>query len=425
MRNKLSWLLLRITRAFWFRVSLYGIGAICAALVARWTTPFFPDGFADLIRSGTSRDMLTIIASSMLVVATFALGTMVQAFAAAANLATPRAARVLIDDTRSQNVLATFLGAFVFSIVGLFAESFGYYSKTGEAVMLTASGAVIALVIVTLFSWLDHLANLVRLGETMRKVEARAENAFRDRAKSPRLGGGDPTGAPPTNWSICTEHTGYLVHIEISALQALAERAGGTIRVIRLPGELADPSRPLAQASWQPDERQEAKIRAAFTLAPERSFDEDPRFCLSVLAEIGSRALSPGINDPGTAIGIITTQQRLLTLWARGLEHNDDEPPCPRVLVDELATRDIFDDAFGPLLRDGADMIEVGLRLQKSLLALSRLGRPDYAENASRLSEKALRHSKLALDLEEDHDLLRDISADISPPPDGSAPRDL
>ena len=70
---------------------------------------------------------------------------------------------VLIEDPSRRDVLSTFLGAFVFSMVGIFAESFGYYGKEGEVVMLAAAGVVIVLVIGALFACVDHLANMVRL----------------------------------------------------------------------------------------------------------------------------------------------------------------------------------------------------------------------------------------------------------------------
>jgi uncharacterized membrane protein len=47
-----------------------------------------------------------------------------------------------------------------------------------------------------------------------------------------------------------------------------------------------------------------------------RYFDEDPRFGLITLSEIASRALSPAVNDPGTAIQIISSYVRLFSLWA-------------------------------------------------------------------------------------------------------------
>jgi hypothetical protein len=280
------------------------VAALVTALVADWATPLVPPELAERVRDGAARQILTIVASSMLVVATFSLGIMVQAFAAAAQLATPRATAVLIDDPVSQNVLSTFLGAFVFGMVALFAHSVSYYDKGGEAVLLVASAALVAVVTATFFGWLDHLANLVRLGETIAKVERRGAEALTARAAAPHLGGVAPSDPAP-EWLVLPEETGYVRHVDVPRLQKIAEAAGGRVRVVRTPGRLADPTAPLARLDWGADPETEAAVRAAFTLGPERSFDQDPRFCLAVLTEIASRALSPGVNDPGTAIGVL------------------------------------------------------------------------------------------------------------------------
>jgi uncharacterized membrane protein len=162
----LHWAWNRITSRLWFRVSLFAVAAVLTTLIAKAVAPLVPVWITESIGERATWDILSILASSMLVVATFSLGTMVQAFAAATSSATPRAARILIDDPYSQNVLATFLGAFVFAMVGLVALGFGFYSLEGEAVLLFAAGLVILLVISTFFAWLDRLANMVRLGET-------------------------------------------------------------------------------------------------------------------------------------------------------------------------------------------------------------------------------------------------------------------
>ena len=350
----------------------------------------------------------------MLVVATFSLGTMVQAYAAAASIATPRATRMLIEDPFSQNMLSTFLGAFVFSMVGIFAQSFGYYGQEGEVVVLVASGVVIVMVIAALFACVDHLANMVRLGATIAKIESRAEGVMRARAASPYLGGVRlPPDAPPAAHPIVSNRTGYVQHIDAKALQKIAAAAGGYLRLGRGPGALVDPMHPLLHASWETDADEADAIRKAFTIGTERSFSEDPRYCLAVLAEIGSRALSPGINDPGTAIVIIATQQRLLTLWARDMEPPEDPPPCDRLLVPDIETGDLFEDAFAPLLRDAAGMLEVGIRLQKAFAVLAEAGPPDYAAHARALSQKALRHARVALQLDEDADALAVLAAKV------------
>lgn len=59
------------------------------------------------------KPLLTIMASSMLVIATFSVSSMVSAYASASNTATPRAFSLVVADDASQNALSTFLGAFI------------------------------------------------------------------------------------------------------------------------------------------------------------------------------------------------------------------------------------------------------------------------------------------------------------------------
>jgi uncharacterized membrane protein len=181
-------------------------------------------------------------------------------------------------------------------------------------------------------------------------------------------------------------------------------------------GTVADATCPLVWTDWPPDAEERDALRAAFTLGPERSFDQDPRFCLQVLAEIGSRALSPGINDPGTAIGILVGQQRLLTRWGeRNRDRAAEEPSFPRVAVAPLTAADLFNDAFGPFLRDGAGFVEVGLKLQKALVGLAALDLPGFAGEARRLSRGALDHAAGALATEAERERLAAAASPLMP----------
>ncbi len=395
----------KVTGRIWFRSGLFGLVGVATVALAASVGPVFPEGWSERIGSGSVRDLLEIMASSMLLVATFSLGTMVAAFTAAATIATPRASTILIDDPVAQNVLATFVGAFVFSIIGLVALSAGIFAEDGRTVLLVVTVAVILLVIATLFGWLDYLANLVRLGEVLNKLEARAVETMLARAKSPYLGGLPfvelPAGAHPVH----QDETGYAASIDMPALERIAETAGGTIHVEITPGQLVDPSRALARSSWRPSDAERAAIRKAWVVARERSFDQDPRYCLIVLSEVASRALSPGVNDPGTAIAIIGRLQRLLAIWAaerRRAPGGEDWPLSRRVHVRPLVAAELFEDSFGPLARDAAPMVEVGIRLQKSLNALSRMCEDDYAQAAKLQSGRALDQAREALVLASD-----------------------
>lgn len=128
-------------------------------------------------------------------------------------------------------------------------------------------------------------------------------------------------------------------------------------------------------------------LLAGVVIGDARTFQQDPRFGLVVLAEIASRALSPAANDPGTAIDVVGTAVRLLSLW--GEQHWEKEPvrKYPHVAVPALSAADFFDDVFRPVARDGAGMVEVGAALQKAFqdLASSEVsGFADAARHHSR-----------------------------------------
>ena len=132
-----------------------------------------------------------------------------------------------------------------------------------------------------------------------------------------------------------------------------------------------------------------ARIARAFVIGKDRLFDEDPRFGLVVLAEIADKALSPGVNDSGTAIAIIGSLARLLVLWAAPVE-TAAEPTYDKSRGAGTLGADMFDDAFTPIARDGAGAVEVVVRLQKALSSLASHG------DAS-MQDAARAHGRMAL----------------------------
>jgi len=133
------------------------------------------------------------------------------------------------------------------------------------------------------------------------------------------------------------------------------EREGGVI-VFALSGAFAMPGRPLAILQAGPREQHspdDEGVRQAFEIAGERRFDHDPRFSLVVRSEIAGRALSPAVNDPGTAIDIVGTFVRLFVLW-NDTPQGESKPEHDRVEVPKVSVDDMFDDAFTAIGRDGA-----------------------------------------------------------------------
>jgi uncharacterized membrane protein len=404
----------------WVRSALYGVVALALALAAPPLTNYLPGSLTAWVKPDSLKSLLEIVASSMLLVTTFSLGTMVTAYTAAANLATPRASKVLIDDPISQRVLSTFIGAFVFSIVALMALALGYYDEQGQTLLLFATIVVIGAVVVTLFGWVEYLSNLVRLGSVLNKVETAVERAVSERREAPFMGARPPDAAPdhapgdtPLGWhDVRVEETGYIAEIDLATLERIADERRGEIRIAALPGKLVGPSVAVAQASFAPGRDEAREMTEAFSVARERSIDQDPRYGLIVLAEIASRALSPGMNDHGTAIGVVSRIERLLVGWAKPLDGRP-EVEFPHVVVPPITAEDLCQDAFGPLARDGAPVFEVGVRLQKSLAVLAGTGRADLADAAVRQSERALNTAQAELTLDSDRENLAELAARV------------
>ncbi|GJE41376.1 hypothetical protein AEGHOMDF_0541 [Methylobacterium soli] len=125
-----------------------------------------------------------------------------------------------------------------------------------------------------------------------------------------------------------------------------------------------------------------------------------------VLAEVGSRALSSAINDSGTAIEVIGALVRVLTLW-HDLRREEPEAHCHRRLyVPEITADDLFVDGLQPIARDGAGIVEVGIRLQKGLAALATLGAQDVAQAATRHADLALARALSTLTFAEDRAMI-------------------
>ena len=415
MLSRWGWLLLQITRRLWFRATLISLLAVAAALVSLVVSPFIPEGLAERLGADSVENILDIIASSMLAVTIFSLSTVVAAYAAATTNVTPRATRLLMADTTTQNVLGTFVGSFLFSLVAIITLSMGAYGERGRAVLFAVTLFVVILIVVTLLRWIDYLLRLGRVGDTTRQVEQATMKAVRDRKRLPWLGGQplEATKAIPAGKAVFPERVGYVQHIDMRALSEIAEDAGSDLVVEALPGTFVDPGRPIARFDHNGSDGQLAAIRAAFTVGEERSYDQDPRFGLAVLAEIASRALSPALNDPGTAIDVIGRAVRILSVWAEADE--PEEPTFPRVRVPSLSMADMYDDIFAPIARDGVGLAEIQIRLQKAFAALARAGDGRCREEAVRRSVLALQRAEAGLSFEPDLERVREAARAVNP----------
>ena len=412
--TRILWYLKEITSRLWVSALFYGASAIFTIVLAFYLKGYVPEGWSEQIGANSVDSILAILASSMLSVTIFSLTTMVAAYSSVTSNVTPRATRLLIEDKLTHRALSTFLGAFIFSIVGIVALKTGVYGDGGRFVLFIATILLIALIVITLLSWVEYLTRLGRVGETVVRVERESVRALENRLRKPYLGGApllNDKDIPKKSAVVMSGTVGYVQHIDMPSLSGLAEKHELKIYVTALPGTFLDHHTSLASVSGACDAETLSEVSKAFIIDDNRSFRQDPRFGVQVLHEISSRALSPAVNDPGTAIQVIGVMIRVLSVWAKREELADaqDEILYPRIYVQPLKAEDLLDDFFNPVARDGAAFLEVCVMLKKAYKALTDIGDKELSKAAAKHADILLKRAEASLALDDDFKYLKSL----------------
>ncbi|MFK7762803.1 MAG: DUF2254 domain-containing protein [Roseobacter sp.] len=389
--SRLTWLFhffLRTYRHLGLRVSLYALLSLLAALISPAVLLLLGPNAIFALEFDAVIPVLSILATSMLAVSTFSLNIMVSAYRAAAAATTPRAHRVLLEDTTTQSVLATFIGAFVYSLASIILFQVQFYPEDAAVIVMAVTIVVVLLVVVALLRWIQHLSTLGSVDDSIDAVAQRAQDALTNLAKSPTLGA-EPilqdTILPTECDVIEAPASGYIQLIDVTGLQSTLSD-GSTIYVRSRPGAHVLHGQVLAWVSGTCSATQKAQLAKSFTIGNQRTFEQDATYGLVVLSEIACKALSPGINDSGTAIAVINRATALLWRYAHTAIKEPDLV-ATRVFVPEVDHESMLDSVFTPIARDGADVLEVTTHLRLALTDLSTLPHSKLQDAAQKLSK--------------------------------------
>ncbi|ETX13260.1 hypothetical protein OCH239_12565 [Roseivivax halodurans JCM 10272] len=400
------WKLRFFTRRFWVRAALISsfsfIVAACAPL-----SGFLPFGLNDRIDTEALSQLLSILTNSMLAVTTFSLSIMVTAHLAADANATPRAHRLLQEDGRTQTVIATFIGAFVYALALTVMLNADLIAEGEVGLVYLATVAVLGVIVVAMLRWVAHLVGLGSVEETIRRVEESARRCIDARIDSPFFGGRELTFVPDDVTAIRSPAFGYVLSIDTAELQRIVAQRDRKFYLACKPGDWVRPGTTFGWISGdglEADER--SALVAALAIGDRRDYDRDTSFSLVVLTEIAERALSPGINDPGTAIDVVGRLTRLL--WAIPVEREMAEPTAPDVFVLPIDLSEIMFRTLDPIARDGRNFVEVQMCLQEAYRTLASHDRPAAGKMAAELSKRLEAYCRNEVMLPEDADRIAD-----------------
>lgn len=392
MREKLWLLLRRLWRRPGFRISAFGSAALLVAVIAPFLDSSLPHDLTERFSRDAVLPILNILASSMLAVTTFSLGIMVQAFRSAAGQATPRAYRILMQDMTTLNVLSVFVGAFLYALGTIVMFRAGFYGPSAAVLVFAFTMVCIFLIIVAILRWIAHLSQLGSLDHTLELVEKAATRPLRQLSETPNLGARPSHGAPriaDRAVPLRAPRSGYVQFISLSEMNERLEKTESTLWITAPPGSWILEGTPLGfvEGACEPDE-----LIDNFTLGFERTVEQDARFGMIILSEVASRALSPGVNDPGTAIDVIHRIERILWKLGQGMAERDPdaEPEFKRIIIGTVTASDLLQDGLAALMQDGGNRFDVMAQVVKSTRRLGLSSWTELADAAARTRETAL-----------------------------------
>lgn len=400
----------RVRSSFWFLPAVMASGAMVLAFatiamdapVTYWLTLNWGLTYTGGAEGASS--LLGAIAGSMITIAGVVFSMTLVALSLASSQLGPRLLRNFMRDTTTQMVLGTFVATFLYCLLVLRAirraEEIAFVPHLSVTL-----GMLLAVVSVgVLIYFIHHVSVSIQANEIVARVGTELiegmEQLFPENiGRAPRNSTGPPHAGFLETFDrealpIGSAGDGYLQFVDGDALMTLAMREDVIIRVERRPGHYVVATRPLALV-WPGNkvtDQMMDRVNSAFALGNQRTSGQDIEFAVNQLVEIAIRALSPGVNDPFTAMACVDRLgSALCRLAQRDMPspYRHDSQDQLRIIAPVFTFPDVTDAAFNQIRQYGRSSAAVTIRLLETIAEVA--GSVHRSEDRVAL----LRHAKM------------------------------
>lgn len=386
----------RLRSSLWFIPTVMAGAAVVLAFAAVTLDATVADGWLQALgwrytvgAEGASL-LLGTVAGSMIAIASTVFPMTLVALSLASSHLGPRLLRNFMRATINQVVLGTFVATFVYCLLVLRtirrADELAFVPHLSVSVGVLLASISLGVLIY----FIHHVCVSIQVDEVIARVGRELMHGI-DRLFPEHLGQPEPQPAVASNAPslsafeaesrpVGADGDGYLQRIDTDALMALASQEDLLLRLEHRPGHYVVKGRPLVTV-W-PGKRATnelaARINAVFVLGNQRTATQDIEFPVEQLVEIAARALSPGINDPFTAIACL---DRLGSALCR-LAQQDMPSPCRfdaqgrlRMLAPGSTFQGIVDAAFNQIRQYAGPSAAVSIRLLETITLIAAAAR--------------------------------------------------
>lgn len=392
-----------VRSSYWFIPSLMllGSGALAVALVAvdQRVGAGSLKGLWWVFSGGAegARALLSTVAGSVIAVAgtTFSITTAVLSLTS--SQFGPRLLRGFLRDRGNQFVLGTFVATFLYCLLVLRrvrsveeALFVPHIAVTGGVVLAIASVCV-------LIFFIHHVSVSIQASRIIAGVARELEEAI-DRLFPEPIGKEDtslsvtarlPSEEDEQTCAVCAHESGYVQAVDGKVLLALAEEKNLRLMLPHAPGQFVRRGGVIVHISGSGvvDADTAERVRAAFSLGEQRTAAQDVEFLVLELVEVAVRALSPGINDPFTAILCLDRLSAALChLAGRALPSalRYDTQGTLRVIAPPVSFAGLVETAFGEIRHYGKNDPAVARRLREAVREIMECARTEEQRDVLR-----------------------------------------
>jgi len=398
LTNRLFRLYHRVTGSIAFYPTLIAVGlaVLCVVTILlemTWLQPYKEDLDLGLVKNAeNARLILGTLVGGIISLMVFSFSMVMVVLNSAASSLSPRVIPGLISRRSHQVVLGVYLGTIIDSLMLISTIQEGDDINVPSLGIFLALG--LAVICLCLFVYFIRSISLsIQVDFILNRVYKQTLAQLRTRRRQLQDSHG-PAWPDDAQWSVVrARRSGYFKALNVTAAHDVLDEHDARMTVQVHYGFFVMPGHPLMRIDRELDDDCTNRLLDCFDFYVEEYAHRHFFFGFKQIVEIAVRALSPGINDPGTAIKAI---DMLSVLLAERMEMPDHEvahaQDRPRIFIRELNLHQLLQMTFGPQRRYGADDLQV---LQALLQACKNLL---YAAKDADTERVLLRHAQAVVD---------------------------
>lgn len=319
-----------------------------------------------------ARSLLAATAGAIITTLGLVLSITVVTLSIAASQFGQRLLRRYLRDRGTQVCIGIFAATFVFSLLTLLSVT----SHTGEkeyvpwlSIWISTLWALTCICV--LIYYINHVGQNIQVNNVLAQLSAEFQWALRQGQPQRDLSG---IFIPEVRADLCLTApvSGYIQAIDYGALVKAAADVDATLRFLFRPGQFVFQGAAIAQVEvGRPakDELQEAFERSV-RIGTRRTLPRDPEFATAQIVEIALRAMSPGMNDPNTAITCVdwlADALRALAQYPSGPSVHVDRGGLVRVIEKPHGFDCVVTAAYDPIRQVARNSPMLTTRLMRSI----------------------------------------------------------